>query len=221
MGNDKILRVPEFRAPKEFEIKHTHASVVLGGYHLPAKVQNVVELGCGNGVALLAMAILNPSVEKLIGVDVDPKACEVAKKFIKLNNLEDKMEILNVDILKLSKEIGYEAADFVIFNPPFHLSGKTSEDERRFLERNRNVFNDFVAMTTRILKNRKYFRFITSPSNLIVNLPILLKFHLTPKALIPIYGKMGTDSKLVLVEGIKNGNYAGFKVKKPIFFDSI
>ena len=221
MGNGKILRIPEFRAPKEFEIKHTHASIVLGGYHLPVKVRNVVELGCGNGVALLSIALLNPSVEKLIGVDIDPKACEISKKFAKLNDLEDKVEILNADILKLPQEIGYEIADFVIFNPPFHLSGKISKDERRFLERNKDVFDDFVVTTAKILKNRKYFRFITSPSNLIVHLPLLLKSHLTPKSLVPIYGKMGTDSKLVLIEGVKNGNHAGFSVKEPIFFKSI
>lgn len=221
MGNDKILRIPKFRAPREFEIKHTHASVVLGGYHLPAKVRNVVELGCGNGVALLSIALLNPFVEKLVGVDIDPKACEVSKEFAKLNNLEDKLEILNVDISRLPQEIGYEVADFVIFNPPFHLSGKTSKDERRFLERNKDVFDDFVAITAKILKNRKYFRFVTSPSNLIVNFPLLLKLHLIPKTLVPVYGKMGTDSKLILIEGVKNGNHAGFSVKEAIFFKSI
>ena len=216
MGNDKILRIPEFRAPKEFEIKHTHASIVLGSYDLPVKVRNVIELGCGNGVALLLIALLNPFVEKLIGVDIDPKACEISKKFAKLNNLEDKVEILNVDILRVPQEIGYEVADFVFFNPPFNLSGKISKDERRFLERNKNVFDDFVVTTAKILKNRKYFRFITSPSNLIVNLPLLLKFHLIPKTLVPIYGKMGVDSKLTLIEGVKNGSYAGFNVKEPI-----
>ncbi len=221
MGNDKVLRMPEFRAPEKFGIKHTHASVILGSYDLPVKAQNVVELGCGNGVALISLALLNPFVEKLIGVDIDPKACEIAEEFVKLNNLEDKVKILNIDMLNLPQEIGYEVADLVFFNPPFHLFGRISSDKRRFLERNKNVFKDFVETTAKILKNRKYFRFITSPPNLVVNISDLLNFRLIPKAFVPIYGKRGTNSKLVLIEGVKNGNHVGLKVKEPIFLDSV
>ncbi|WP_036225416.1 tRNA1(Val) (adenine(37)-N6)-methyltransferase [Mesoaciditoga lauensis] len=215
------MRIPDFKVPKDFEVKHTHASVVLGSYPLPTKFERAVELGCGNAVASVIMALLNPFLSKITAVDVDKKACENASAFVDINGLSKKIEVLNVEVTELPKVLGYESIDFVFFNPPFHISGKVSEDERRFLERNENAFESFALSTSKVLKNRGYFRMITSPVNLLIEFETLRKYNLTPKVLIPAYGKRNVDSKLILIEGIKNGKKMGFKIKPPLFLDSL
>jgi tRNA1(Val) A37 N6-methylase TrmN6 len=213
------IRVPKFKAPNEFEVKHTHASVVLGSYPLPAKMENAVELGCGNGVASVVMALLNEGI-KIKAVDVDETACKTASSFVKVNNLSERIDVLKSDVVELTKLIKHESADFVFFNPPFHIAGKVSKDERRFLERNEDVFEKFASSAFKILKNRGYFRVITSPDNTLNYTEILCKKGLMPKALVPIYGKKGSDSKLLLIEGIKNGKKMGLKIKPPLFLNS-
>ncbi len=221
MGDVKGLRIPEFRSPTKFEVKHTHASVVLGSCSLTKSTRTVVELGCGNGVVLVLIALLNLTVEKLIGVDINPKACEVAREFVRINSLEDRIEIINMDIKDLCNQLSCGFADLVVFNPPFHISGKVSKEKKRFLERNNDVFEDFVIAARNILNNRRRFCFVTSPNNVLVYSKILMNNKMIPKSLTPVYGKKGAESKLILVEGIKNGKSQGFKVKKPIFLNEL
>jgi len=223
MGNGEILKVtiPKFATPEKFDIKHTHASVILGAYPLAAKFESAIEMGCGNGVSSVIMALLNSDLLKMIAVDVDKQACENALTFVKLNNLSKRISVLNADVLEVPKIVGYESVDFVFFNPPFHVVGKVSEDKRRFLERNEDVFERFVLSTFKVLKNKGYFRMITSPVNTLNNFDVLRKHNLTPKTLVPIYGKKGADSKLILIEGLKNGKERGFKVKAPVFLDEM
>ncbi len=221
MGDGKTLKIPRFFSPKSFEVKHTHASIVLGSCPLQKKTKTIVELGCGNGVVLVLIALLNPFVEKLIGVDVNPKACEVAREFVKLNSLENRIKILNTDIKDVRNELKCEMADLVVFNPPFHISGKVSVEKGRFLERNANVFESFVDATRLILKNKGIFRFVTSPNNILTYFEVLLRSNMIPKYLTPVYGKRGVESKLALIEGTKNGNLPGFRIKEPVFLDKI
>ncbi len=211
--------MPKFKVPDEFEIKHTHASVILGSYPLSVKVWNAVEFGSGNGVASIMMALLNTHL-KIKAVDVDKKACEEAKAFVKLNQLNERIEVINMDVLKIPEFIGYESVDFVFFNPPFHISGKVSKNERRFLERNENAFEKFVISSFKILKNKGYFRMITSPMNLLTHVELLEKNRLIPKFFVPIYGKKEVNSKLILIEGVKNGKKKGVKVKFPVFLNT-
>ncbi len=221
MGDGKGLKIPKFHTPSAFETKHTHASIVLGNCSLVERTRTVVELGCGNGVVLVLIALLNPFVEKLIGVDINPKACDVAREFVRINSLEDRIEIINMDIKNVCDQIGHDFADLVVFNPPFHISGKVSKEKKRFLERNKDVFEDFVVAAHNILNNRHRFCLITSPNNILTYSTILMNNKMIPKFLTPVYGKKNSESKLVLIEGIKNGKLQGFRVKKPIFLDEI
>lgn len=221
MGDGKSLKIPKFHAPTTFEVKHTHASIVLGSCSLVAKTRTVVELGCGNGVVLILIALLNPFVEKLIGVDVNPEACEIAREFVRVNSLENRIEIINVDIKNVCDQMGRDFADLVVFNPPFHISGKVSKEKKRFLERNNDIFEDFVIAAHDLLNNKRRFCLVTSPNNILTYSMILMNNKMIPKSLAPVYGKKNAESKLVLIEGIKNGKLQGFKVKKPIFLDEI
>ncbi len=213
------MKIPDFKSPRTFEIKHTHASIVLGSYPLSFKVKKAVELGCGNAVSSLLMALSNCQVERIVAVDVDELACKDAKEFVKLNDLSERIEILRSDVIDVPKKLGYESFDFVFFNPPFHLGGKVSSDERRFIERNKDVMEEFIFSSAKVLKNGGYFRVVISPHILLKIFSLLESRRLIPKWIVPIYGKQDGDSKLVLVEGIKNGKMGGFRIKSPIFLD--
>ncbi len=104
MGNVKDLIVPKFKTPEHMEVKHTHASIMLGILsHMDSKTTKVVELGSGNGVVLVLMAKLNPYLDNLIGIEINEKYCEVAREVVKLNDLSDKIKIIQGDIHEASE----------------------------------------------------------------------------------------------------------------------
>jgi ribosomal protein L11 methyltransferase len=56
----------------------------------------VIDVGTGTGILAISSAKLG--VGKIIAVDLDPKAVEIAGKNITINEVEDKVEIINRDI---------------------------------------------------------------------------------------------------------------------------
>ncbi len=222
MGNVKDLIVPKFKTPEHMEVKHTHASIVLGVLsHMDSKTTKVVELGSGNGVVLVLMAKLNPHLENLVGIEINEKYCEVAREIVKLNDLSEKIRIIQGDVKEAPDLLGYEWADCVVFNPPFHNDGKTSKNSGRFLERNVDIFESFVSSARDILKYGHKFFAITSPKNMIVNIDTLVTNRMMLKSIVPIYGKPEVDSKLLFLEGKKGGKKGGFKMNPPIFLNEL
>ncbi len=213
------MNVPEFLTPQNMESKHTHASILLGTLpKIGTKVSRVVELGSGNGVVLVIMAKLNP-IRELIGIEINEKSCEIAREIVQMNGLTGRIRIINADVRDAAKILGYESVDCVVFNPPFHNDGKKSEENKRFFERNVDDFEDFVVAAKSILKYGHEFFAITSPKNWILDINVFVKHNMVPKAVTPIYGKSGVDSKMIFVEGKKGGKIGGFKLHPPILLD--
>lgn len=222
MGNVKDLIVPTFKTLEHMEVKHTHASIMLGILsQMDSKTTKVVELGSGNAVVLVLMAKLNPRIQNFVGIEINEKYCEVANEIVKLNDLSEKIKIIHGDIRQASELLGYEWADCVVFNPPFHNDGKISSDNERFLERNADIFDEFVSSARDILKYGHKFFAITSPKNMIIDLDILTKKQMILKTIVPIYGKREVDSKLLFLEGKKGGKKGGFKMKAPVFLSDL
>ena len=57
----------------------------------------VLDLGCGSGI--LAIAALRLGAEKALGVDIDPKAADVALENARLNGVEERLRALAGDVL--------------------------------------------------------------------------------------------------------------------------
>lgn len=220
MGNVKDLIVPEFKTPEKMEVKHTHASIALGILSkMDSKASKVAELGCGNAVVLVLMAKLNPQIDDFVGIEINEKYCEVAREVVRLNDLSNRIKIINANITESSKLLGYGWADYVVFNPPFHNDGKMSYKNERFVERNANVLDEFVASARDVLKYGHKFFAITSTKNMITDLDTFVKNKMIPKTVIPIYGKLGIESKLLFWEGKRGGKSGGFKVNFPVFLN--
>ncbi|HPO03898.1 MAG TPA: 50S ribosomal protein L11 methyltransferase [Bacillota bacterium] len=66
--------------------------------------KTVLDMGCGSGVLAIASALLG--AKKVLGVEIDPVAVEIAKKNIAANNLLGNVDIIQGD---LTKGIEYKA----------------------------------------------------------------------------------------------------------------
>ncbi len=82
----------------------------------------VIELGCGVGAALLAVAKAK-SRARYFGVERDPAFAALARENADRNGLTDIVEIIEGDALALPRELGQ--FDRVFFNPPYDEPGES------------------------------------------------------------------------------------------------
>ena len=78
--------------------------------------QKVLELGCGNGVALCCLLYRVSGLE-VFGVEMDKRAADLCKRNIDLNMF--KATIFNINIANTIKELKSVSFDHVFMNPPY------------------------------------------------------------------------------------------------------
>jgi tRNA1(Val) A37 N6-methylase TrmN6 len=99
---------------------------------VPLNGGRIIELGCGVGAALLAVATrYSARSARFVGVERDSALAALAQENVALNGLQANVEIINDDALSLSRDIG--TFDAVFFNPPYDRpgDGRDPAPERR------------------------------------------------------------------------------------------
>jgi tRNA1(Val) A37 N6-methylase TrmN6 len=81
----------------------------------------VVELGCGVGACLLAVAAQHDDVT-FTGIERDPTYAALARQNVELNGQTDHITIIEADVLDPSVQFG--VFDHVLFNPPYDAEGE-------------------------------------------------------------------------------------------------
>ncbi len=80
--------------------------------------QRVLEAGCGPGAALLAAAIRRPQ-PSFVGLERAPQALDLARRNVRANGLEPRVDILEADVGQPFSRLGLAPFDAVMANPPF------------------------------------------------------------------------------------------------------
>lgn len=80
--------------------------------------QRVIEAGCGAGGALLAAAARRPGAS-FTGVERDPRAVALARENVALNELGERVSIVEGDVALRFAGLGLPPFDAAMANPPF------------------------------------------------------------------------------------------------------
>ena len=144
----------------------------------------------------------------------------MAKRSSKLNNLEEKFQVLNEDILNLNKIYENQTFDAIVTNPPYKKknTGIINEDERKIISRHEITasLEDFIKVSKDLLKDKGEFYMVHRPERLVDILYLLRKYKIEPKELRFVYSNAKKPPKLVLIKGIKNAKEF-LKVDKNLY----
>ena len=77
---------------------------LLANFAKVKKGAKVVDLGTGTGIVPTLIAGKSQA-SKIIGVEIQEEVYEMATRSVKLNDLEDRVEIVNADIKEIDKDI--------------------------------------------------------------------------------------------------------------------
>ena len=180
---------------------------------------NVLDLGTGTGILSILLSG-KTNLKKIYGIEIQKDIADMAKRSVKLNNLEDKVEIINTDIKNLKNIFDINSFDAIVTNPPYknENSGKINENEYKYISRHETTANlsDFIKISVQLLKDKGSFYMVHRPERLVDIIYELRSNKLEPKNIKFVYSNKEKEPKLVLIKAVKNANKF-LKVEKPLF----
>ena len=195
-------------------------SVLLSDFAKKIKNKSkVLDLGTGTGIISILLCA-KTNLEKIIGIEVQNQVADMAKRSVKLNKLENKIEIINDNILNLEKIYDKNSFDVIVTNPPYKKvnTGIINEKETKIISRHETTatLEDFICISSKMLKDKGEFYMVNRPERLVDILNFMRKYKIEPKILRFVYDTKEKTPKLLLIKGIKNAK-PFLKVEKNLY----
>ena len=183
-------------------------AVLLANFAKVKKGAKVVDLGTGTGI-----------VPILIAGKSQAEVYEMATRSVKLNDLEERVEIVNADIKEIDKVLEVNGYHVVTSNPPYmHMDGIKNPNDKKAISRHEVKCNleDVIRAASRLTMPRGKFFMIHRPIRLVDILTLGRKYNMEPKQIQFIHPRAGKAPNLVLVEFMKDGK-PELKILDPLY----
>lgn len=168
----------------------------------------VVDLGTGTGIIPLRL-YSKDKPEIIYGIEIQEEVADMAKRSIELNNLEDKIKIINMDLKELHNIFGKNTIDTVISNPPYMKSGGAIVNPKENFALSRHeiacTLEDVIKTADYLLKPLGKFYMVHRPDRLVDIIYYLRKYRLEPKYIRFVQPKISKKPNLLLIESVKDG----------------
>ncbi len=194
-------------------------SVLLANFvSLNKNITNVLDIGCGN--APIPLILSTKTSASITGVEIQPDVYDMARRSISINNLDDRIDIVNDDINNYADSIESDSFDVITCNPPFFKVSPDSnfnDSEYKVIARHevKLDLNQLFKISRKLLKNGGVVSVVHRPDRLIDIISSMRENNIEPKRLRLIYPKVGRECNMILIEGSKNGN-SGLKILPPL-----
>lgn len=187
-------------------------------------VHTIADLGAGSGIIGILLA-KKYNRSKVVLIELQEKLSRLAKKNVLINELQDRINVLQCDIRNLSETYDkHSFYDLVVSNPPFRkpLSGRINIEEEKAIARHEITLSltELINAAYYLLKEKGRFCLIYHPSRLAELIIFLRKKKLEPKRICFVHSTIKTESKMMLIEAVKGGR-AGLKIEKPFLIYNI
>ncbi|AFS77197.1 methyltransferase small [Gottschalkia acidurici 9a] len=194
-------------------------AVLLANYCDIKKNSTVVDLGTGTGIIPVLLCGKN-EVKKIYAVEIQEEVAEMANRTVLLNNLEEKIEIVNIDLKEAVEKLGVNKFDVVTSNPPYMNcgSGLQNKQDKKTISRHevKCDLEDVIKVASRLLKHNGKFFLVHRPNRIVDIFTLLRQYKLEPKNIRFIYPKVGERPNLVLIKSIK-ASKPDLKFEEPLY----
>ncbi len=191
----------------------TSDSVILANFLKIKCNESAVEIGSGCGVISI-LATAKNKCKNIKAFEINSQMAELARRNIELNQLQEKIEIIEDDIKNHNKYIKNGEIDVVFSNPPYmkEIIDSANLNKTREFARHDNLLKiaELCKCTSNILKFGGRFYIVYSAERSCELIAELIKNNLQPKTM--FFTENGRDRiVLVVIEAIKGGK-SGVKV---------
>lgn len=194
-------------------------SVLLSDFAKDIKKDAIVaDLGTGTGIISILLCG-KTNLNKIVGVEIQKDVADMATRSICLNNLEERVQILNEDIKNLCKIFPAHSFDAVVTNPPYKKenTGLVSKNKKQLISRHEITctIEDIAKVSSYLLNSNCSIYMVHRPDRIIDIIESFKKYKLEPKILRYVYPKINKEPNLVLIKGTKNAKEF-LKTEKPL-----
>ena len=168
--------------------------------------ERIVDLGTGNGVVALSLAVLNGGVE-VVGVELQEAMVDRAERGLTLNRLEDRVRMVQGDVREVEKDFPAGSFDAAVCNPPYRppRSGRVNPDRERLLARHEveGGLADFVRAGAYLLRHRGRMCLVYPSERAVELFAVMRQQGLEPRRVRFVQSFVDAPATLVLAEGVK------------------
>lgn len=193
-------------------------AVLLSGWARAGKGDRVLDLGTGTGIIPILMAA-KTEASYLAGLEIQKESADMARRSVVLNDLCERVEIIEGDIRHASELWAPGSFDVVTSNPPYMKGshGLKNPDLPKAIARHEILcsLEDVVREAARLLRPGGHFFLVHRPFRLAEIFAEMAEYHLEPKRMRLVYPFADREPNMVLIEGAKGGR-PRMTVEKPL-----
>lgn len=168
------------------------------------KGAKVLDMCSGNGIIPILLS-KKSCADKIYGLEIQEPVAEMAKRSVKLNNLEDKIEMICGDLKNAESYFSRSFFNNIICNPPYKEAGGglINKNDPTTIARHEILcsLEDIVRVSSILLEPNGKLCMIHRPERLADILCLMRKYRIEPKRLRFVHPMPEKTATMILVEG--------------------
>ncbi len=181
--------------------------------------ERILDLGTGTGI--IPLLVWGKTLSKeIVGLEIQEDMVRMAKRSVHLNQLQDRIKIVEGDIISPPSEILPNYYDVIITNPPYmeDKGGLINPTAAKAISRHEILcsLEDIIKTTKKYLRSRGKFFMIHRSHRLVDILSLLRCYNIEPKKIRFVHPAYGKAPNLILIQAIKGGK-PHLKIEKPLY----
>lgn len=193
-------------------------AVLLSGFATAPEGGRVLDLGTGTGIIPILMSAKTRAA-LLTGLEIQPDSADMARRSVELNDLQDRVKIVQGDIKEAGQLFDAASFDVVTSNPPYMINshGLQNPDAPKAIARHEILcdLEDVIRAAARCLKSGGKFYMVHRPFRLSEIMVIMHEYRIEPKRMQLVYPYVDKEPSMVLIEGARGGR-PRLTVEKPL-----
>lgn len=193
-------------------------AVLLSSFTKVNKGNRVIDLGTGTGILPILLEAKTEG-SSFVGLEIQEESAKMAERSVAMNNLSDKIQIINGDIKDVKNIFKSEEADVVVSNPPYMINdhGIKNPEAPKAIARHeiKCDFEDIAKAAKYLLKNSGRLFLVHRPFRLVEIFTTLTANGLEPKRMQFVHPYANHEPNMVLIEAVKGGK-SRIKIEKPL-----
>ena len=217
LGYDGSYKIIQEKDAFSFSIDSTILSFFCD---IKLRETNIIDLGTGNAIIPLILSMRTN--KPIYGIEIQESVFQRAKRSVELNNLTDRITIINDDIKNLRNRFKQAFFSMVVSNPPyFRIEDSSIKNENEVLKNSRHEYlitlEDIIKESSYLLTDGGSLNLVQRCERFIETIELLKKYRLIPKRIRFVYPNHKKDSYIFMIDARKNTKSHGLKILSPLY----